>query len=322
MDDPDALDALAADPRRAVRRPAVHRQVPALLPRAGEPAHLEGQRAGFVAEHLGFTAAQTVAFGDGENDLELLGWAGYGVCVENGNELLKAQADWLCPGPEEQGVAQAIEAYLDSSRMIDLKAARNDPDTYRAALARKGAAEAFDAVLEADERWRALVPRIDELRGKTKLKGKPTPEQQQELQQVKEELKTAEEELAAAEADRDRLALRVPNLPSGDVPDGSTEDDVEEIRRVGEPRTLDEAREHLDIGSFEMERAARMSGARFGYWVGDTARLALALYRLALDRLADEGLRDRPPARARPRGGADRDRRLPVRRGERLRAGS
>ena len=38
-----------------------------------------------------------------------------------------------------------------------------------------------------------------------------------------------------------------------------------------------------------MERAARMSGARFGYWVGDTARLALALYRLALDRLAEKG---------------------------------
>ena len=173
--------------------------------------------------------------------------------------------------------------------MIDLKAARNDPDTYRAALARKGAAEAFDAALEADERWRALVPRIDELRGKTKLKGKPTPEQQQELQQVKEELKAAEEELAAAEADRDRLALRIPNLPSDDVPDGSTEDDVEEIRRVGEPRALDEPREHLEIGSFEMERAARMSGARFGYWMGDTARLALALYRLALDRLAEKG---------------------------------
>ena len=119
--------------------------------------------------------------------------------------------------------------------MIDLKAARNDPDTYRAALARKGAAEAFDAVLEADERWRALVPKIDELRSKTKVKGKPTPEQLQELQQVKEELKAAEEELAAAEADRDRLALRIPNLPSADVPDGSTEDDVEEIRRVGEP---------------------------------------------------------------------------------------
>ena len=48
--------------------------------------------------------------------------------------------------------------------MIDAKAARNDPDTYRAALARKGAAEAFDAWLEADERWRELVPKVDDLR--------------------------------------------------------------------------------------------------------------------------------------------------------------
>ena len=173
--------------------------------------------------------------------------------------------------------------------MIDLKAARNDPDTYRAALARKGAAEAFDALLEADERWRALVPRIDDLRSRTKVKGKPSPEQLTELQHVKEDLRSAEEELAAAEVERDRLALRVPNIPSGDVPDGSTEDDVEEIRRVGEAPALTEAREHLEVGRFDMERAARMSGARFGYWVGDTARLALALYRLALDRLAEKG---------------------------------
>jgi seryl-tRNA synthetase len=173
--------------------------------------------------------------------------------------------------------------------MIDLKAARNDPDAYRGALARKGAAGAFDALLTADERWRALVPRIDELRGKTKLKGKPSPEQLVELQQVKEELRAAEEEYAAAEAERDRLALRVPNPPRADVPDGSTEDDAEEIRRVGDPRALAEPREHTDVGRFEMERAARMSGARFGYWVGDTALLALALYRLALDRLAAKG---------------------------------
>ena len=102
--------------------------------------------------------------------------------------------------------------------MIDLKAARNDPDTYRAALARKGAAEAFDAVLEADERWRGLVPRIDELRGKTKLKGKPTPEQLQDLQQVKEELKTAEEELAAAEAARDELPRKCRTRPTNRCP--------------------------------------------------------------------------------------------------------
>jgi seryl-tRNA synthetase len=173
--------------------------------------------------------------------------------------------------------------------VIDLKAARSDPDTYRAALARKGAADAFDELLAADEHWRALVPRIDELRGRTKLKGKPSPEQLAELQGVKEELKAAEEEYAAAEAERDRLALRVPNPPHEDVPDGATDEDVAEVRRVGEPPQLEAAREHSEVGRFDMERAARMSGARFGYWVGDTARLALALYRLALDRLAAKG---------------------------------
>ena len=173
--------------------------------------------------------------------------------------------------------------------MIDLKAARANPDAVRAALARKGAGEAFDRLLEADERWRALVPRVDELRGRTKLSGKPTPEQREELQSVKAELKEVEEALTTAEAERDALALRVPNPPHDDVPDGSTEDDVREVRRVGEPRELADAREHLEIGRFDMERAARMSGARFGYWIGDTARLALALYRFGLDRLAAEG---------------------------------
>jgi seryl-tRNA synthetase len=172
--------------------------------------------------------------------------------------------------------------------VIDLKAARNDPEAARAALSRKGAGEAFDALLAADERWRALVPRIDELRGRTKLKGKPSPEQLAELQGVKEELRTAEEEYAQAEAERDRLALRVPNLPHEDVPDGATEDDVREVRRVGEPPS-GAGREHLEIGRFDMERAARMSGARFGYWIGDTARLALALYSFALERLAEKG---------------------------------
>jgi seryl-tRNA synthetase len=173
--------------------------------------------------------------------------------------------------------------------VIDLRAARSNPEPVRAALARKGAGDAFDRLLAADERWRALVPRVDELRAKTKLKGKPTPEQLGQLQAVKAELKRAEDGLAAAEAERDALALRVPNPPHADVPDGSTEEDAREVRRAGEPPTLDEPRDHLEVGRFEMERAARMSGARFGYWVGDTARLALALYRLALDRLAAKG---------------------------------
>jgi seryl-tRNA synthetase len=172
--------------------------------------------------------------------------------------------------------------------VIDLKAARADPDAMRAALARKGAAEAFDRLLAADARWRELVPRVDELRSRTKPKGKPTPEQVEELQRVKGELKQAEEALAAAEAEREAALLEVPNPPDASIPDGDTEDDAVELRRVGDPRQ-GEAREAAEIGRFELERAARLSGSRFGYLVGDTALLALALYRLAIDHVARAG---------------------------------
>jgi seryl-tRNA synthetase len=173
--------------------------------------------------------------------------------------------------------------------MIDLRAARNEPERFRAALARKGAAEDFDALLAADERWRSLVPRVDELRARQKLDGKPTPEQVEELKQVKEELRALEEQLAAAEEERSALVLRVPNPPHESVPDGSAEEDAQEIRRVGEPPQLAEPKEHTEVGRFDMERAARLAGSRFGYFVGDTALLALALYRFALDRVAAKG---------------------------------
>ncbi|HET6684277.1 MAG TPA: serine--tRNA ligase [Gaiella sp.] len=172
--------------------------------------------------------------------------------------------------------------------MIDLKAARADPEAMRAALARKGAADAFDRLLAADARWRELVPRVDELRSRTKPKGKPTPEQLEELQRVKAELKDAEDALSAAEAERDTALLEVPNPPDPSIPDGDTEDDAVELRRVGEPRQ-GEAKEAAEIGRFELERAARLSGSRFGYLVGDTALLALALYRFAIDHVARAG---------------------------------
>ena len=173
--------------------------------------------------------------------------------------------------------------------MIDLKAARADADRWRTALARKDAAEDFDRLLEADERWRALIPRVDELRGQTKLKGKPTPEELEALRPVKAALKEAEEELAAAEAERDALIAVIPNPPDDSAPDGNTEDDAEELRRVGEPPVLAEQREHTEIGRFDMERAARVSGARFGYVVGDSARVAMALYQFALAHLVEAG---------------------------------
>src|SRR5436190_3961873 len=171
--------------------------------------------------------------------------------------------------------------------MIDLRAARADPEHFRAALARKGAVEAFDALLEHDRRRRDLIPRVDELRAKQNIKGKPTPEQIEELGRVKEELRTLEAELAAAEAARDEALGLVPNPPDPSAPDGDSDEDAEELRRWGNPAP--EGPEHTEVGRFELERAARLSGSRFGFLVGDTALVALALYRFALDRAGAHG---------------------------------
>ena len=74
----------------------------------------KGAGLAFLAERLGFTAEATVAFGDGENDVELLEWAGYAVAVSNAHEKVLAVADFVCPSVDEEGVAQVIEAVLDS----------------------------------------------------------------------------------------------------------------------------------------------------------------------------------------------------------------
>jgi len=173
--------------------------------------------------------------------------------------------------------------------VIDLRAARADPDRFRVALARKGAADAFDALLVADARWRELVRRVEELRARQKPAARPTPAEIEGLKLVKADLSRVEAELAAAEAERDAALGQVPNPPHESVPDGATEEDAVEVRRVGGPPPLTAPRDHVELGRFDMERAARVAGARFGYMIGDTALLAFALYRFALDRLAASG---------------------------------
>jgi seryl-tRNA synthetase len=178
--------------------------------------------------------------------------------------------------------------------MIDIRAARNDPDGFRTALAKKNAADAFDELMEVDTRWRELETRVTDLRAQTKVKGKPSPEQLEELTRSKEELKRVEEEHAEARRQRDELLALVPNPPAEDTPEGFTEDDAVVMRVVGDPPAFEfEARDHLDLaqahGWIDAERATRISGSRFVYRVGDVALLELALYRFALDRLIEKG---------------------------------
>jgi Cof subfamily protein (haloacid dehalogenase superfamily) len=72
----------------------------------------KGSGLAFLADRLGIEQARVVAFGDAENDVELLEWAGYGVAVANADDGLRTLADLVCPSADEEGVAQVLEAYL------------------------------------------------------------------------------------------------------------------------------------------------------------------------------------------------------------------
>ena len=112
--DPDELDALRPKlERRFGGRLFIAKSLPYFLELAS-PDVSKGTGLAFVAERLGVPLERVLAFGDGENDLELLDAAGFGIAVETGHELLRARADWICPGPDEEGVAQVLEALVDS----------------------------------------------------------------------------------------------------------------------------------------------------------------------------------------------------------------
>jgi hypothetical protein len=110
--EPTALDGLALRLREQFDgRLYISKSLPFFLELAS-PEVSKGAGLGFVAEQLGFTAAETVAFGDGENDVELLDWAGYSVAVANADAKALERANFVCPPVQEEGVAQVIEAML------------------------------------------------------------------------------------------------------------------------------------------------------------------------------------------------------------------
>jgi hypothetical protein len=87
------------------------------LPHLLELGHLgasKGSGIAFVAQLLGIELDKVIAFGDGENDVELLAEVGLAVAVEGAHPRLQAIAQRTCPGPHDEGVAGVIEAVLDS----------------------------------------------------------------------------------------------------------------------------------------------------------------------------------------------------------------
>jgi Cof subfamily protein (haloacid dehalogenase superfamily) len=112
--DPDELDALEAELKpRFAGQLFVSKSLPHFLEFA-HPDVSKGSGLAFVAERLGFTPAETVACGDGENDRELLDWAGFGVAVANAHRDILARAQLVVPSVDEEGVALLFDAYLDS----------------------------------------------------------------------------------------------------------------------------------------------------------------------------------------------------------------
>jgi seryl-tRNA synthetase len=188
--------------------------------------------------------------------------------------------------------------------MLDLKAIRSDPERVKAALARRGAAEQVDELLALDARRRELLPEAENAQaerktlskqiGELKKAGEDAEELMVTVQGLKERIESAKEELEGVEAKLDELALKLPNIPDPDAPEGMTEEDAVVIREVGELPEFDfEPRDHLEIGTelglIEMEKAAELSGSRFAYLKGDLVLLELALVRFAIELVRGEG---------------------------------
>ena len=160
--------------------------------------------------------------------------------------------------------------------MLDIRRIREDPDPFRAALARRNLGDAVDRLLEADERRRALTSRVEELRAAqnraSKAIGAAQGDEKQrlidEVAKVSVELKELDPALAAAEEDLRSLLAETPNLPHESAPDGFTDEDAVEIRRNHEePPVLGfEPRDHAELGAMlgvlDTERGARTSGSR------------------------------------------------------------
>jgi seryl-tRNA synthetase len=182
------------------------------------------------------------------------------------------------------------------AKVIDLKAARQDPDGFRAALARREAEKDFDELLAADARWREATEHAESLRAEQKRasKGKPGPGELAQLKELSARIELAMRQQADAAQYRDEILARIPNLPDPTAADGMDEEDAQLVRTWGQlPEFGFEPKDHLELGSargwIDMARGARLSGSRFAYRIGDVAVTEMALYQFVLAKLRGKG---------------------------------
>jgi seryl-tRNA synthetase len=183
--------------------------------------------------------------------------------------------------------------------VLDLRLIRRDPHAVRAALARRGegTAAAVDRVLALDERWRAATSAAEALRAEQKAASEQVAAAKRSggdagdvltaLRDVSARVKALTEEARAADEELQAALAELPNLPAAGAPDAD-----EVVREAGGTRDpVPAPRDHLELAGarIDMERAARLSGARFAYLRGDLVLVELALVRWAFERLGEHG---------------------------------
>lgn len=183
--------------------------------------------------------------------------------------------------------------------MHDLKEIRENPDRFDAGLKRRGLAPRAAEILDLDAKARALTTSLQELQTKRNAASKAigaakARKDEAEAARLMAEVETIKQEMPKLEADEaalkkqlDDILAGIPNLPAADVPDGKDETENVEVRKWGEPKRLNNPKEHFDIGEamglMDFETAAKMSGARFVLLKGALARMERAIANLMLD---------------------------------------
>lgn len=185
--------------------------------------------------------------------------------------------------------------------MLDIQFIRDNPELVQEKSKQKGYDVSIGELLELDSERRTRLTQVEELRARRnaisdKMKGgKPEPEFIEQGKQLKEEIAKLEQELGPLEEDFERKLKAVPNMPLDGVPVGSSEDDNVVAKKVGEPTVFDfEPKNHWEIveprDMLDKERAAKISGSRFGYIKGDLVMLQFAIKQYVMETLSDEKL--------------------------------
>lgn len=182
--------------------------------------------------------------------------------------------------------------------MLDIKLIREKPEVVRKNLERRRSDFPLDGLIEIDKDWRESLKRMENLkavRNKVSLEiaKKKDEAKIKEMKKVNEDIKKLEAEVGKLEAKEREMMMSLPNILDDSVPDGESEADNKELRKWGEHRKFDfKPKDHVDVALeldlLDVERAAKVSGARFYYLKNDLVKLDYALMKFAVDYLVSK----------------------------------